>query len=226
LELPTNRIVVIAGSNIYKGFVASNNPSANLTTGSITFTPPGSSGNRWNSAAAYITSTYFSSNQASLTSSVSQVDANDLLTVIAVINNQGSSPAFDVKVSDVVPSGLVQPSGGYNMRVTNGAGEVLSTSGDLFSVGGMTITNGPNPPMQSKASTTGANIIVITYDLRINSISSGYTITVDAVSLIGYASYSGGLQYTTSQQSGTITIDGAVPSIQTPVLVSSVRRAV
>lgn len=112
------------------------------------------------------------------------------------------------------------------MRVTNGAGEVLSTSGDLFSVGGMTITNGPNPPMQSKASTTGANIIVITYDLRINSISSGYTITVDAVSLIGYAAYSGGLQYNTSQQSGTITIDGAVPSIQTPVLVSSVRRAV
>lgn len=214
---------VISGANIYKGIVASNNPSATLTTGSITFTSPGSSGNRWSAGATPITATYFSSNKASLTSSV-QVDANDLLTIAVVINNQGSSPAFDVKVSDVVPSGLVQPSGGYNIRVTNGAGDLLTISGDLFMVGGMTITNGANPPMQSKASTTGTNIIVITYDLKIDSISPGYTITVDATSLIGYAAYSGGVQYTTSQKSDTLTIDGAAPSIQTPVLVSSVRK--
>lgn len=195
-----------------------------MTTGSIAFTPPGSSGNRWSAGTTPITATYFSNNQASLTSGVAQVDANDLLTVAVVINNQGSSAAYDVKVSDVIPSGLVQPSGGYNIRVTNGAGSVLTTSGDLFSVAGITITNGANPPMQSKASTTGTNIIVITYDLKIDSISPGYPITVDAISLIGYAAYSGGGQYTANQKSGKVTIDGAIPLIQTPVVVSSVRK--
>ncbi len=222
LQQSTDNIVVIGSANIYKGFIASNNPLASMTTGSISFRAPGTSGNRWNAATTPITSTYFSNNQASLTSSVSQVDANDLVTVVIVINNQGSSPAYDVKVSDVVPSGLGQPSGGYNMRITNGAGTALTTSGNLFS-GGLTITHGANPPMQSKASTTGDNIIVITYDLQINSISPGYTITVDAVTLLGYAAYAGGTQYASNIKSGTITIDGAVPSIQTPVLVSSVR---
>jgi uncharacterized repeat protein (TIGR01451 family) len=62
-------------------------------------------------------------------SNIAGVDANDLVSFAIVIENTGSSNrgAFDIAITDILPPGLIIPTGGagLNLKVYNGAGSPI-----------------------------------------------------------------------------------------------------
>lgn len=137
------------------------------------FEPPNTSCPRFNGAinSVNLASTPINSN-------VSEVDANDLVTFAIVVENKGSHSAFDVQIKDTIPPGFCEPPGGYNLCVTDGAGNPLTCNGgspcsptDLFGAGMMlddsSLTQGAIPPLDQDDPTSGENVIIITYDLQI-----------------------------------------------------------
>lgn len=164
---------------IRKGVVATSNPNASLTLPlpiGITFAPPGSS------------TAPFSGLINSSTLALSDIDSDlngastgDLVSFAIVIENMGANGegAFDIRVRDTLTPGFLIPTdgAGLNLKVTRGNGDSISytplgpnnNANDLFGTGIELIDpSAAEGVCQSYDPSSGANIVIVTYDLRID----------------------------------------------------------
>ena len=143
---------------------------------------------------------------------VYDVDAGDQVSFVIAIQNFGPVAGYDLKVRDVLPVGftLLDP----NLTVTDGAGNDLAFSGDLFDpAGGLTVT----PPIGAYDDNSGANVILLTFTAAAtNSLAlPGATVT-NSAQIVSYAASHGGanlaasnpapLSATTPVQTGTFEV--------------------
>jgi uncharacterized repeat protein (TIGR01451 family) len=155
--------------SVRKGVIATSNPNG-------AFTQPGSPGLAQAPVGATFSLAGVSGPVTSATlsslfdSNLSNVDANDLATFAVVIENQGGYPAYNVHLDDFIPwnAGLPTcfefvPSTPVSIR--NGAGATLTPIvGSTVANFGVTFLGTTNIPA---VSTTGTNIIIITFQVRI-----------------------------------------------------------
>ena len=161
--------------SIRKGVIATTNPDAEFTqstTGPVNFTQPGSNGVRW---TGVINSDGLDT--VDMNSDVSGLDPNDIVTFAIVIENTGSATrgAFDVRIRDILPAGFSIPDSGLNLTVTRGDGTGVgftAIGGGLFDPAGGIELIDPNANegvCRAYDPSTGENIVVLTYDLRVDS---------------------------------------------------------
>ena len=183
---------------LQKGIVASTNPDAVFAptpVAPVAFTPPGSAGVRFSGT---LSSNALAAGE--IDSNVSQVDAGDLATFAIVIENSGSgrNGAFDIIVRDTLPAGFAIPTGGagLNLQVTDGAGNPLAFTGDLFTTG-ISIVDGTAAGALAPANaTSGQNVLVITYDVRlIDTVATPNEIISNLASIDHYAAFEGGADF-------------------------------
>jgi uncharacterized repeat protein (TIGR01451 family)/fimbrial isopeptide formation D2 family protein len=157
---------------IRKGVIAANNPNALFSDPAIPQTAPDPTaqapvGTIFSLAGINgpITSSYLAG--GGLNSDVSNVDANDAVTFAIAIENQGGHPAFDVILEDIIPSCFAKTS---KVTVQWGTGAVIpSTSFTLTPSGsGFTFTLNPGVSIPA-ATTTGSNIIILTFAAKLKS---------------------------------------------------------
>ena len=154
--------------NITKGVVQTDNDIADATTPTFSanstvdglFTEPGTAGFR-SDGGTVISSDWLDSHDIDTT--LTNVDAGDTVTMAIVVENTGRSGAFDVTISDVLPTGY---SSATNIQITDGNGTALSYTGDLFA-GGITLDDDGDGALDAYDATAGTNILVITYDLTL-----------------------------------------------------------
>ena len=180
---------------ITKGIIATNNPQGDLspgTVGPVAFTAPGSSGVRFsgtiNSANLALTP---------VDSDLSDVDSGDRVSFAIVVENIGTgrNGAYDVRITDTLPQGYRIGAGGLNLQVTNGAGVALAFTGDLFA-GGIILTDPPGAPTGALAPAdpaSGANVLVITYDLEITETPQPRSQITNLAEIDNYAAIEGGI---------------------------------
>jgi fimbrial isopeptide formation D2 family protein/uncharacterized repeat protein (TIGR01451 family) len=212
--------------NIKKGVIADTNAAALPTAavGPVSFTAPGSAGNRFTGV--------ISSNSLDATpidANLRGADAGDRVSFAIVVENTGSSlkGAFDVLIHDTLPPGFEIPAGGLNLRVTDGAGNLLgftTVGGGLFdTAGGIRLDDAINSgSLGAFHATSGDNIVVITYDLELvdNVAAFGANLT-NTATIEHFAAMEGGIDRTDYAPTGTLT-DTAVVTTQAPTPVKAV----
>jgi fimbrial isopeptide formation D2 family protein/uncharacterized repeat protein (TIGR01451 family) len=182
---------------ISKGVIQTDNDAGSFTLnpqGPFSFTEPGSSGNRF---TGIISSTNLA--LTPINSDLGNVDGGDLVSFAIVVENKGSSigGAFDIKITDSLPTQFSIPVGGLNLRVTDGAGTPLAYTlgpGGFFA-GGLTLGDGAVGALRSFNSTSGQNIAVITYDLISNSFVQPRDEMINIAKVENYAAREGGVNY-------------------------------
>ena len=186
--------------SITKAAVATNEPNATYigSRGPVTFSAPGTAGYR---GSDVVNSDGLGATP--LNSSVSGVQAGDLVTFAVLLQNTGTGlhGAFNVKINDTLPAGFQIPTGGLNLYVSDGAGNVIGYTdlgGGFFGSGIELNDNGSTGALKAYDPTSGSNLVLITYDLQLNATvppSQSYTNTAD---LFNYASKAGGPDVLTS----------------------------
>ncbi len=213
---------------ITKGVVATDNASGVFSpgaTGPVSFSAPGSAGVRF---AGTIDSTNLAA--VPINSNLLRIDAGDLVTFAIVVENRGSgiNGAFDIRLDDNHPTGYVIPDSGLNLQVTDGAGNLLPYVLSLGTSGAsLTLTD---PPGSSTGALTpfsptgGANIVVITYDLRVGDLVEATASIPNLAEIDSYAAVEGGVDRvptTTEQVSDTAAITIAVPQFNKNIIATS-----
>jgi len=196
---------------ITKGIVATDNPNANLTAsaGPVTFSAPGSAGYR---GSATINSDGLAATP--INANIEEIDAGDLVTFAVVLENIGSSRAgaFDIELKDTLPTGFEIPTGGLNLTVTDGTGAAIAFTNlgtGLFDLTGGIALSDPGPtaaqPDLTDAgaidqfnTTTGRNIMVLTYDLQVESTAVPNQSITNTATLTNYAGAEAGPDFTTT----------------------------
>lgn len=157
--------------NITKGVIADSNPTATLTAaaGPVAFSAPGTAGNRFTGT---ISSTALDTTP--IDANLRHADAGDRVSFAIVVENTGSSlkGAFDVLIRDILPTGFEVPTGGLNLRVTDGAGNAIpftiEGAGIFDPAGGIRLGDAVNSgSIGAYSATSGDNIVIITYDLEL-----------------------------------------------------------
>ncbi|MFQ3662562.1 MAG: isopeptide-forming domain-containing fimbrial protein [Chloroflexaceae bacterium] len=191
---------------ISKGVTGSTNPGALLNPpapGPVSFAPPGAAGVPFSGT--------ISSNGLEATpvdSNVAGVDANDLVSFAIVIENRGSGTrgAYDIAITDILPPGLIIPTGGagLNLKVYNGAGVAVpftylggggpGNEDDLFN-NGIQLIDTSLGACQRYHPSDGSNIIVITYDLQVDPNVAPGQVILNRGTLTGYAGDDGGTNH-------------------------------
>jgi uncharacterized repeat protein (TIGR01451 family)/fimbrial isopeptide formation D2 family protein len=198
--------------HLTKGIVATNNPNAVFSAGAvgpIGFSVPGSAGYRGSA-------TLHSNGLAAtpIDSDLEDVDAGDLVTFAIVVENQGSSRAgaFDLRLRDTLPAGFVVPGSGLNLSVTDGQGATISFAnigtGLFDAAGGIELADpGPTTAQPDGSNggvidefhaTNGRNIVIITYDLQVQSNVTPNVQLENTATLFNYAGVEAGPDFTTS----------------------------
>jgi fimbrial isopeptide formation D2 family protein/uncharacterized repeat protein (TIGR01451 family) len=181
---------------VRKGVVRTNKPGALFSPSppappGVTFALPGSGS---------FTGTINSSNvQSALFSDLSGVDGCDRVKYAVIIENLGCSSAFDVKVSDLVPSCMTSR---FNLQVRKGNGAPFTCNGGLncaalfspfFGTPGITLDDtlgaGALAPFNA---TNGNNIAVITFDTQIGCNVPATGCCTNTGKLLNYAGVEGG----------------------------------
>ena len=180
---------------IKHGVVSSSNGTVSNTTGSWNL--PGSSGKPFNGSVTDL---------AAVDGNVAGIDGGDRLRLATAIENSGGGGAWDVTTSITLPSGLSFVGGSLaaaNLQIWRGDGTAL-VAGTDYSVSGQQITfldaNGQATLLAgrngSAADTSGANLVVISYDVVVSdSIEAGRSLQSSAT-LSNYASVNGGSDFT------------------------------
>ncbi|RVT95887.1 isopeptide-forming domain-containing fimbrial protein [Rhodovarius crocodyli] len=188
---------------ITKGVVAEDNAGAATFTASkgpagVTFSAPGS--------ATPFTGSITSAGLAStaINSDLTKADANDTVTFAIVVENVGSGVrgAFDTLIKDTLPAGFHIPAGGLNLQVHYGDGTVASytVGAGGFFTDGLTL-NDPSlhqGAIAAYSATSGKNIVVITYDLQLDSNVVAGNHIVNTATTASYAAEEGGINRTTT----------------------------
>jgi fimbrial isopeptide formation D2 family protein/uncharacterized repeat protein (TIGR01451 family) len=185
---------------ITKGVVAFTSPDADTTldapAGPTGFSAPGTAGPRFGG-----TISSDGLDTAPIDANIENVDAGDLVTFAIVIENTGRAPngAFNVNVTDTLPAGFQIPGGGtaLNLSVTDGTGAAVAfdapgTETDLFTPGGLILTDGPiEGAISAFDPTAGDNVIIITYDLEVvDTVTANETIT-NTAAIAEYTAFEG-----------------------------------
>jgi len=193
---------------ITKGVVSTSNSAGvfsptPVAPAGVTFSQPGAAG-------AAFTGTITSGGLAStpIDATLSNVLGNDLVTFCIIVQNTGSGPngAFDVKLKDIFDTTKMRipTSGtGLNLKVTDGTGAALPFTGDLFSAGGITLTDpgatsaptgalDPGKQTDGTVINNGRNIAVVTYDLQLLPGVAPLDVITNTATLTNYASQEGG----------------------------------
>ncbi|PID33203.1 hypothetical protein CR969_02000 [Candidatus Saccharibacteria bacterium] len=193
---------------ITKGAVASSNPNAVFSptpNAPVSFSAPGTSGLRFSGT---ITSADLA-NQP-INSGISNTDGGDITTFAIVIENEGDNLAHEIEITDSLPAGYVEPAGGYNLHVSNGAGTVLphtSVGGGsgLFDQG---LSIAPELP---GSETDGTNVIVITFDAQLDSSALvGNTLT-NTANITKFTAQPAGVNYVSDPTTFQSTADTTTP---------------
>jgi uncharacterized repeat protein (TIGR01451 family) len=193
---------------ITKGVVSTSNSAGVFTPptvapAGVAFSQPGQPG-------AAFTGTITSGGLAAtpIDATLSNVLGNDLVKFCIIVQNTGSGPngAFDVTLKDIfdttkmrIPTGVT----GLNLKVTDGTGAALPFTGDLFSTGGITLTDpgatsspagalDPGKQTDGTVINTGRNIAVVTYDLQLLPGVAPLDVITNTATLTNYASQEGG----------------------------------
>lgn len=190
---------------ISKGAVASDNGSAiydPATIGPTPFTAPGSGNPRWSGTIGSLDLA-----SAPIDSDLSNVDAGDTVTFAVVVENLGSSPngAFDIIIQDSLPTGFVAPAtaADLNLSVTHGDRTAIGFSAlgpngdarDLFD-GGLELIDpsanaGACQGYDPNDANSGANLIVITYDLVLEADVEPEAVLTNLAQITQYANEDG-----------------------------------
>jgi uncharacterized repeat protein (TIGR01451 family)/fimbrial isopeptide formation D2 family protein len=207
--------------SISKGAVAADHPGAVFNpamVGPVSFTAPGTAGVRWSGTIA-------SAGLAAVPvkSSVSGVDAADTVTFAIVVENKGTglNGAFDVRVVDTLPAGY-SASDVTNLTVTDGTGAAITTANvgggaGLFDQGlelvdpGATAT--PTGVLDPYDASSGRNIAVITYDLKLKVDLASSSVLTNTVALVHYAGMEGGANDVVGTPAATATVTAASPTL-------------
>ncbi len=194
------------------GVVASTQGTVAGTTG--TWNAPGSGGVPFAGSVTDL---------AAIEGSVTGIDAGDILRLATAIENSGGGAAFDVATTVTLPAGLSFLGGSLasaNLRLYRGDGSQLIAGVD-YSVSGNSITfldaNGIATLGAGRAGTaadtSGANLVVITYDVTVDAgIPASRTLQTSA-SLDHYASVNGGSDFTPSNPFDTANQQVAAPGV-------------
>ncbi|MBL8093887.1 MAG: DUF11 domain-containing protein, partial [Anaerolineales bacterium] len=201
---------------ILKGVVATNGTGgvfAPATVGPVSFVAPGTAGLPWSGgpiSSAALAATPINSN-------LSGIDAGDLVSFAITLENAGGADAFDVVVTDTLPSGFVVPpaGAGLNLRVYDGAGTAVaytSLSGGLFgdgirlndpsaTVGGLPAGRDTGGPIA-----TGANVVMVVYDLQLADTIAPNSAQINTGQIASFAGAEAGPSHPTTGLSDTATV--------------------
>ena len=119
------------------------------------------------------------------------VDAGDqVVFVIAVQNFASDSSAYGIKLRNSLPLGFMVPADGGGVIVSDGAGNLLNASGNLFdSNGGLTILD----PIAPYSDNSGTNVLLVTFTLEATAaISVPLANVTDSARIVSYAASPGG----------------------------------
>ncbi|RLJ36178.1 putative repeat protein (TIGR01451 family)/fimbrial isopeptide formation D2 family protein [Litoreibacter meonggei] len=142
---------------------------------------------------------------ASVDANVENVNAGDIVTFGVVLENTGRAPngAFNITVQDTLPAGFVEPTGGYNLSITDGAGNAISftradgspaTDADFFdpAQGLLLVDDGPlEGAISAFNATSGENVIVITYDLLVDAVVTPDERITNTAGIASYNAFEG-----------------------------------
>ena len=186
-----------------KAAVSTDNPNGVFlptVTAPIAFNAPGIGGLSWSGGT--INSDYLDVNP--IDSNLSKVDAGDLVRFAIVIRNDGNSKkgAFDISIRDTFQPGYVIPGGlGLNLQIYRGDGLALTYTdlgGGIFGTG--IKIDDPGAPgagaCQAYNATNGQNVIVITYDLQLDTAITLNQGIINTATLFNYGAISGGPDFT------------------------------
>ena len=185
---------------ITKGVIAFDSPDSDTAldapAGPVAFTDPGTAGTRFGG-----TISSDALDTTPIDANIDNVDAGDLVSFAIVIENTGRAPngAFNVNVNDTLPAGFEIPAGGagLNLMITDGAGNPVAydppaVDADIFTPGGLTLTDGPiEGAISAFDPTAGDNVIVITYDLVVADAVSAREALTNTAAVAEYNAFEG-----------------------------------
>ncbi|QYX48999.1 VCBS domain-containing protein [Pseudomonas tussilaginis] len=182
--------------SISHGVVSTNHGTVTGTTGS--WNPPGGTGIPFNGSITDI---------SAVNGNVSGIDANDRLRLATAIENSGGGNAFDVSTRITLPQGLSFVGGSLstaNLLIYRGDGTRL-IAGTHYTVNNATNTitfidgAGVGALLAGRpgtvADTSGANLVVITYEVNVASAIAASRTLQSTAQLTGYASVEGGQNF-------------------------------
>lgn len=150
---------------------------------------------------------------------------DQVVFAIVLQNFANAAAAYDLKIRDLLPVGFVIPTAGADVLVTDGAGNLLNSSGNLFdAAGGLVIS----PPLGVYNDTSGANVALITFTLQAtSSVSLPLANITNTAQIVSYAASSGGanlapsasgpLSASTPIQTGTIQVASVADQAATAI---------
>ncbi len=198
---------------IAHGVVSTSNGTVQGTSGS--WKAPGSSGAPFNGSVTSLTA---------IEGKVSGIDGGDTLRLASAIENTGGGDAFDASTSIVLPTGLSFVGGNLanaNLQIYRGNGTQL-VAGIDYSVSGNQVTfldaNGKATLLAGRPGTandaSGANLVVITYDVTVAATISASSTLQSTASLTQYASSEGGSNFVYTAITDTADQQVAAPSVR------------
>ncbi|MBK9095774.1 MAG: isopeptide-forming domain-containing fimbrial protein [Anaerolineae bacterium] len=214
---------------IRKGVIATDKATATFSPATVAPTnvsvsAPGSACPRLSGSGLPVTSSNLGT---TFTSDLSGLDAGDLATFVIVVENTGRGPngAFDVRIKDDLPAGFVAPAGGINLCATDGTGALFSVTdlgGGLLSTGIELIDPGPTNPAAGALDrgkladgttvTDGRNIVILTFDLQLDSSVRPNQAIDNTATLFKYAGQEGGADFTATDRTDSAQVKISPPA--------------
>lgn len=144
-------------------------------------------------------------------SDISELDAGDIVTFIASLENTGNGRAFDLVYSDSFPDSFATPLSGLNVQAFLGNGTQLTDGVDFTITTGLdpdfTVTFDSSIVLEQLNTDTelggvdqGENIVFITYDLELQQSVESLQEIENLGSLESFSASSGGNNYVIGQE--------------------------
>jgi VCBS repeat-containing protein len=198
--------------SIKHGVVSGSHGTVSNTTGS--WNPPGSTGSPFNGSITDL---------SAVDGNITGIDGGDSLRMVTAIENTGGGGAFDVSTSITLPTGLSFVGGSLataNLQIYRGDGTALVLGVD-YNVVGNQITfldaGGQATLLAGRsgtaADTSGANVVVISYDVVVSSTIEASRSLQSTATLSNYASVNGGSDFTPTDLTDLATQQVAAPVI-------------
>lgn len=203
--------------SISKGAVNSDNTAdlyAPIPVFPFGITAPGSGGVRFSGTVSSA-----GLDTAPVNSNVDELDAGDIVTFAVVVENSGKGEAYETRIRDTMPAGLVVPGGGINLFVSDGTGASVAYTNVGGGTGlfdqGIEIT----PAINDGLSASGTNIVILTYDLQIASTAEVNDTYTNNAQVTRFTAQPAGVNYMNNQASYQ---DGADVTLASVALAKSV----